>query len=330
MVNRPLRNARAVVNDRKQCVLTFAQEDNGTPANVRYDLTAGSAPADKPQTFGIVTAAVPFAERFITVSVSVIATVDGGATSNLISVRSVGGNSATFNATGNVERADLTCFVEGHGGPQARITFIVEGLATSGRKTYLHAVTGTWTQTEPTTLLITPAIAPASIETLATCVRSVENLLMRPWAQPALMYEGNTTGLSTRRWIASIPPGVQRMNMCLSRATAANGTTQASTTIATTATSAVPASPASSMVTVPCSTYGAEGYLDIDGSGLSASTTWSSDSYDPDPLPGATVDRMLTPAEALAPAVDVVEVTTTVGAALHYVRLRSPADYEEI
>ena len=44
----------------------------------------------------------------------------------------------------------------------------------------------------------------------------------------------------------------------------------------------------------------------------------------------ATADRQLTPTEALAPANEVIEVTTTVGASLHYARLRAPADYQEI
>jgi hypothetical protein len=330
MVNRPLRNARAVVNDRSQCVLSFAQEDNGTPANVRYDMTAGSAPADEPQMFGVVTACVPFWPRFVDISVSVIATVDGGATTGLIRVRSASGESQTFDASGNVERKTLKCFVTKPGTPQAYVTFILEGSATSGRKTYLHSVAGFWTPSEPTTLLLNSVAPPASIETLATCIRATENLLMRPWCQPALFYEGNTTGLSTRRWFASIPPAVQRMNVGISRATADSGTAQADTTIATTTTSGIPAAPATSLVTVNCPTYGTEGYLDIDGSGLAPMTVWSSDSYDPDPLPGATVDRMLTPTEALAPAFDVVEITTTVGASLHYARVRPPADYQEI
>ena len=116
----------------------------------------------------------------------------------------------------------------------------------------------------------------------------------------------------------------------ISRATDTTGAAQTDTTIATTSTSGVPASPATAIVTVDCPTYGAEGYLDIDGSGLRPSTVWSSDSYDPSPIPGATADRQLTPAELLAPAEEVVEVTTTVGASLHYARLRAPADYQEI
>ena len=330
MVNRPLRNARAVVNDRSQCVLSFAQEDNGAPANVRYDMTAGNAPADQPQLFGVVNACTPFWPRFVDIAVSVIATVDGGATADLIRVRTASGESQTFDATGAVVRKTLKCFVNKPGTAQAYVSFIIEGSATSGRKTYLHAVAGIWSPTEPTTLLLNTVAPPASIETLATCIRATENLLMRPWCQPALFYEGNTTGLDTRRWFASIPPAVQRMNMGLLRATAATGATQAATTIATTTTSGVPAAPASSLVTVPCASYGIAGYLDIDGSLLAPLTVWSSDSYDPNPLPGSTVDRMLTPTEALAPALDTIEVTTTVGASLHYVRLRSPADYEEI
>jgi hypothetical protein len=120
------------------------------------------------------------------------------------------------------------------------------------------------------------------------------------------------------------------MFACLSRATAQTGTAQTDTTIATTNTSGVPAAPASDIVTVNCPTYGTEGYLDIDGGGLLPTLVWSSDSYDPSPVPGATADRQLTPVEALAPANEVVEMTTTVGASLHYARLRPPADYQEI
>jgi len=331
MVNRPLRNARAIVNDRAQCVLSFAQEDDGTPANVRHDLTAStSTPADQYQTFGVVTAALPFAETFTTLNLSVIATVDGGANSDVIRVRTAGGEAVTFDGTGNVERASIVARVQNKETAQAYTTFIVEGLAKSGRKTYLHAVTGHYTPSEPTTLLLNAATAPASIEILGTAIRSVENLLLRPWAQPALMYEGNTTGLDVRRWVCSVPPAVQRMYAGISRATVQAGAAQTDTTIATTNTSGVPAAPATSIVTVDCATYGAESYLDIDGGGAFPSTVWSSDSYDPSPIPGSTVDRQLTPAEALAPAIEYVEVTTTVGASLHYARLRPPADYQLI
>ena len=331
LMNRPLRNARAVVNDRAQCVLSFAQEDNGTPANVRYDLTATTtAPPGVAQVFGVVTAAMPFAPKRVSVTVSVIATVDGGSSAGVVRVRTPYGHTAIFNGTGNVERATLEVAVQNSGTSTAFTTFQIEGIANSGRKTYLHAVTGQYTPSEPTTLMINSAIAPASIETLATVIRSVENLLLRPWAQPALMYEGNTTGLETRRWVCSVPPAVQRMFAGISRATDTTGAAQTDTTIATTNTSGVPASPATAIVTVDCPTYGAEGYLDIDGSGLRPSTVWSSDSYDPSPIPGATADRQLTPAELLAPAAEVIEVTTTVGASLHYARLRAPADYQEI
>jgi hypothetical protein len=329
LMNRPLRNARAIYNDRDQCVLSFAQEDNGTPANVRYDLTAGSAPADEPQLFGVVTAAVPFWPKSRTVNISVLATVDGGTSTNLIRIRTPFGASATFDASGSIERGTLEVQVQKYGTAQAYVTFILEGSATSGRKTYLHAVTGAWEPDEPTDLLIQSATHPASIEILATAIRSVENLLLAPWAQPALMFEGNTSGLDTRRWVCSVPPATQRMSLMLSRAGAESGTAQTDTTIATTTTSGIPASPAAKLVTVDCGTFGTEGYLDIDGSGLSPVTIWSSDTFD-DTTPSATEDRMLVVTEALAPADEVVEVTTTVGASLHYVRLRAPADYQEI
>jgi hypothetical protein len=333
LVNRPLRNARAIVNSRAQCVLSFAQEDDGTPANCRYDLTGSTVtPASQPQEFGVVTAALPFAADLTEINLSVIATVSGGVNSNAIRIRTQGGGAVSFDADGSVVRSSLLVKVTNPGKFNAYATFILEGLANSGRETYLHAVTGTYAPTETTTLLLGSVAPPASIETLATVVRSAENLLLRPWAQPALFFEGNTTGMTTRRWTCSVPPATQRMYMGVSRAASANnnGAAQVDTTIATTNTSGVPASPATAIVTVDCSTYGAEGYLDIDGSELVAVTAWSSDSYDPSPAPALTANRQLTPNELLAPALEVIEVTTTVGASMHYARLRSPADYQEI
>ena len=330
LLNRPLRSVRAVLNDRAQVVLSFAQEDDGTPANVRHDLTAGSAPADEWQTIGVVACAMPFAPRRTTITARAIASVDGGATAGRVRVRSSSAGSVTLDGTGAVVSGTVEVWVSHPGTAQAYATLVVEARAASSRSTYVHAVTADWAPQHPSTLLLNSVAPPASIQTLIACVRGVEQLVLAPWCQPGLIFEGNTTGLDTRRWVAQIPPATSRMSAYISRATAATGSAQTDTTIATTTTSGVPASPASSIVTVDCPSHGAEGFLDVDGSGLDPLAVWSSDGYDPSPLPGSTVDRELHVVEGLAPSSEIVEVAHSIAAALHYVRRRPVADYEEL
>ena len=334
LVNRPVRNVRAVLGDRAQCVLSFAQEDESTSgANVRWDLTDSSTPGGEWQTFGIVTASTPFWPDGREITVAALCSVDGGTTSERVRVRTLGGGGVLLDGDGNVNRGTLVCKVNEPGTLAASVTLIVEARAASARKTWLHAVTGWYLPTPSSDLLLNTVAPPASIEILAACLRTVETEAMSPWAQPALMYEGNTTGLTSRRWIARVPPACQRMRAALARASQADiftgGTAQTDSTVETTTTSGVPASPAAKTVTVPSNTYGAEGYLNIDGSELQAVTRWSSGSFD-DTSPSASVDRLLQVSEGLAPSAEVVEVGYTVGCGLHYVRVRPAADYDDI
>jgi hypothetical protein len=76
IVNRPTRNIVALLNDRRQCLLTFCQEST-TPL---YDLDGTTAAATQWTLVAYGMVSVPYAPQVISAKVAVIASVDGGAT----------------------------------------------------------------------------------------------------------------------------------------------------------------------------------------------------------------------------------------------------------
>ena len=329
-VNRPLRNARAVLADRSQCLLTFAQEDDTDTSYVRYDCGAANTAAGDWVTYGYGCAAVPFMPQAEQVTVYAIASVSAGSTSNLVRV-SAGGSSVVLNATGNVVSATLTASVDSPGTAQARIRFRIQGKSTSGNEMFLHSVLVEWSPSlSPASLLITTPDAPATTSLLSSCIRGVEGLLLTQWCQPALCYEGNTSGLDTRRFSVVVPPACQFGRAALIRSDHVSGSVQSDSTIAATTTSGVPASPASAIVTVSAVTLGAESYYDLDGGNGTPIALWSSADNLLSTPPGSTRDRGLELVETLGPTVEVVEVYLTTGFALHYAQVRAPADWDLI
>jgi hypothetical protein len=244
---------------------------------------------------------------------------------------SAGGSSVVLNATGNVVSATLTASVDSPGTAQARIRFRIQGKRTSGNEMYLHSVLAEWSPSlSPSSLLITTPDAPAATSLLSSCIRGVEGLLLNQWCQPALCYEGNTSGLDTRRFSVIVPPACQFGRAALVRSNHVSGSVQSDSTIAATTTSGVPASPASAIVTVDAVTLGYESYYDLDGGYGTPIVLWSSADNLLSTPPGSTQDRGLELVETLGPTVEVVEVYLTTGFALHYAQVRAPADWDLI
>lgn len=324
IVNRPTRNVRAVINDRRQCLLTFCQE----ATDPLYDLDSTVAVAGQWSLVAYGVASVPYAPQVIEVGVAIIASVDGGATAGLVQVAG-GDGYASLDADNTVQTTTIDCFVSSPGTLGATVEIYVYATKETGQKTYVHAVNVDYAPSLSSTLRITTPDAPASMSTLHLCARDIERLVMRPWAQPSLCYQGNTTDLTVRRWSWSISPAVQRARMSVIRATQSGGAIQSATVIAMTTASGVPASPATDAVTVPTPTLGTEAYLDLAGDQCTPVQVWSSDSYDVT-SPASSVDRLIPLTEALTAAVERCEVQHSIGASLHVTSVRPPFGYQSI
>ena len=328
LVCRPWRNLAAVVGDRAQNVMSFTQRGD---TSAQYTLTATSSPNGAWVLLGRGVAQVPYAPATIDLTATAIgaAAVSGASRVRIVAA----GVSAILDcASSALDSATMTGVpVNAPGTLQATVEVEVYGAAQSGDALYLYDAALHY---EPATSAALPVAAvdpPAAVALLAAVVRETERRCMKPWAQPALCFDGVTTGSESRRYLVSVPPGCQRGRLALVRASLGVGTAQASSTIETTTTSGVPASPAAAIVTVPTSARGALVYFDAAGGNASPVMGWSSASYDVDGTPPAsTADRQIELAEARAPGIETVQVGYACGAALHLVRVRAPADYAEI
>jgi hypothetical protein len=140
-VNRTKVSSIAILRDRWQNCLSFVQEDNAT--YVLYDAQQGAQPANDWQLIGNAVASFP-GQRDPTINVDVLATVDAGATADLIKItqNTLYGNSALFDASGNVETATLQLHTDG--GSDSHAEFQIWVKTAAANNTYLHAVQGFW------------------------------------------------------------------------------------------------------------------------------------------------------------------------------------------
>ena len=326
LVNRALKNVRTITAARQQCLFTFAQED-GTSAV--YDMGDSLALDDyfTPIATGIFN--VPFAPQSITVQCSVIASVDVGTTTTRVMVNG-GAAQVLFTADDTVRTSDVVCKVINPGTLGSMVRMLAFVKHEVGQLTTVHAINAFYVPDVATVDIITTPDAPASWTTLDQATRGAEQLALQPWAQPALCFDGlSTADVQTRRFALSAGPALQRARMYFVRCKSDTGALQTPTTIATTSASAVPASPAALLVTVAASSLGVDGYYDMGGSGLDPQESWSSAGYDV-AAPAATVDRLLPLTEALAAAVEEVQITHVAGCALHYSAVRQSSGYQDI
>jgi hypothetical protein len=329
LVTRPWRTTAAIIADRALCIAGFTQRSD---TDAMYEASGGSAPDDTWALMGAGIAAVPYAPATVSVDVAAIAS---SAIASADRVRIVvGGVAVTLDSSDAVETATLTgVLVQQPGTLGASVSVEVYVLADRGDLLYLHDACA-WVQpwgSSALPLATTDTDPAATMQLLHAVVRETERRCMAPWPQVAHMFDGITSGLTSRRWTVSVPPACQRARLALVRSGPPHGTLQTSTTIETTETSGVPASPGTAIVTVPTHTRGSEAYLAAAAGEGTHVIIWSSDSYDVSGVPPAsTADRQLELAEALAPGVEVVQTGYCCGAALHYVRVRPQADYSGI
>lgn len=328
LVCRPWRNLAAVVGDRAQNVMSFTQRGD---TSAQYTLTGTGYSNGAWVLMGKGVAQVPYAPATIALTATAIG---ASAVSGANRVRIVaGGVSAILDcAASALDSATISSVpVIMPGTLQAMVEVSIYGAAQSADALYLYDAALHYEPTASSALPVAAVDPPATVALLAAVVRETERRCMKPWAQPALCFDGVTTGSESRRYLVSVPPGCQRARLAIVRADLGQGTLQASSTIETTTTSGVPASPAAAIVTAPTMARGTLLYLDTGGGGAAPVIEWSSASYDVDGTPPvATTDRQIELAEARAPGIETVQVGYACGAALHLVRVRPAADYAEI
>ena len=321
-LNRCSKNTRAVVADRLQCAVSYIQEDS--TANVRHDTSNSYKPDGEWIVCGYAVASLPYAYDSETLEVYALASVDAGATAALVRVRQVGvstiGGAVTLAADGNYNNATLTLTPDKAGTLEASATIEIAVRCTSGNTTYLHAVSAGWLPTLPDAPWnVAPGVSPpASMQLLLSAVKAVEDWAFRPWAQPAMCYEGNTTNLTQRRFTASIGLGVNHARARVTRSWEAPvyGAAQSATIIGTSSSGGFAAP---DHITMPVSTYGTETYLDTGSAFGSWHVQTSGEAIDD--TPAATVDRQIELTEDKAPSDETIDVQYSAGFGLFVTRL---------
>ena len=178
-----------------------------------------------------------------------------------------------------------------------------------------------WPSTAPT-IIDTPT-APALVEFLA----AADSYVMAGlgcYAQPALMFDGTSSGLATRRVAFVVPPYSERMRAWVTRGGGVVDFVQATgaqndTTISaesSTAGGTLPAT-AAEVITTPPGVVGASAYLGTAAPWQSVITRTGDED---DPSPSATKDRLLGMTGALTPTVELMEIGAAQGFGLSVVR----------
>lgn len=177
-----------------------------------------------------------------------------------------------------------------------------------------------WSSTAPE--IISTPTAPALVEFLAAADSYVMAGLAC-YAQPALMFDGTSSGLSTRRFALIVPPYSERMRAWVTRAggvvNALNPSSQNDTTISaesSTASGTLPAT-AAEVITTPPGVVGSSSYLGTTAPWQSVITRTGDED---DAIPSATKDRLLEMTGALTPTVELIEVGAAQGFGLSVVR----------
>jgi len=335
LVNRAMRNVYATMQDRAQCLFSFAQETS----SALYDLGDATQAADGQWVLiACGQAQVPMVVGAQQVQVQALASVTNSPASTADRVRvHVGDQWIALDADGTVQTpSPLSVDVPGGSSLSGKLPIEVWALrgpdTAGGEETTVHAVTVSLLPSLPgSPVIVATPDAPATVATLWAATRGVEALALRPWAMPALAFDGlSGGGLTTRRVWLPIPPAVQRGRACVVRVDQAQGTIQSATVIETTTASGIPASPAAYAVTVQTPTRGTETYHGLgDGAVTAPAYVWSSGDYTDD-TPASTTNRTLPLPEALASSLEAVEIELAAGFALHIYQIRAPMDYQSI
>ena len=193
-------SAAAVLTDRRQCAFAFVQEYSAAP---HFSAEAATGCEGGFRALPTVWSYLPGATSPADYAVSVIAGVDGGATADLVSL---GGS--TFAAAGGIAALDVSLPSMGTG-----IYWTLGIKANTGQKTRVFAVVAWWTPPASTGSIVQwlDDLWPVALTGyLGDAIARVESVALGPYVGTAHLFDGVTSGLTTRYLAAVIPPGLLR------------------------------------------------------------------------------------------------------------------------
>lgn len=150
---------------------------------------------------------------------------------------------------------------------------------------------------------------PARVEDLVAAEQAVFGVASTPYAFPALMFDGTSTGNETRRFATVVPIAMKRARAWITRSGGyiGGGAAQAATTIETTTSGGIGGAAADKITTLP-STGGALGYLDVGAAAPQVVAAILSGDDDAVTPAGTAKDRMIQLPEDKAKAIEEFEV----------------------
>ncbi len=141
LVDRSRTNALSVLRDRQQCLASFVQPWHATPfTNGPFVVSLPAYSYEPTRLIGKAVASVP-GQVTLTATVYAIASVDGGATADLITVSS-GNTGVSLPATGQLVSTTLNLHADGT--QTATVPFEIRVKAHAGQMTYLQALVVMW------------------------------------------------------------------------------------------------------------------------------------------------------------------------------------------
>ena len=209
-------SSRAIAADRKQCAFAFVQEFLATPAFVCSDTILGSATAGY---------ALPAVRVYLpsggakTLTVKAIASVSAGSTVDRVRLSAVGDNSVLLDAAGGIDSASVGVQTTGDGFAAA-VDVLLTAYNTATNSTKIYAVVAWWTPPQDADNIVgwlAKKWPLAQAAYLSAAARRVEGVALGPYCGPGHLFDGISTGLTTRYHAAQFAPGADKGRAAITR-----------------------------------------------------------------------------------------------------------------
>lgn len=227
-------SSAVVLTDRRQCAFAFVQEYTTNPY-FSAELSTGCEGGFR--SLPTVRGYIPNAKLEPTdMTVSVIAAVDSGATADLVSLAG-----QTFAAAGGIDELDVTITPKGTG-LETYVDWTLGVKANTGKKTRVFAAVAWWVPTAPTGDIVQwiDELWPVALTGyLGEAISRVESVALGPYVGTAHLFDGVSSGLTTRYFAAVIPPGLLRCRATVAQTSISGTPAVFADTVVTSATGGV-------------------------------------------------------------------------------------------
>ena len=210
-------SSRSIAADRKQCAFAFVQEYTATPAFVCSDTIKGNGTAG--YSLPAVRAYLPSSTSGQTLNIKAIASVSAGSTADRIRFSLVGGNSVLLDAAGGIDSDSMTMPSTGQG-LAAAVDVLLTAFNTATNSTKIYAVVVWWTPPQPANNILDWLAGKwplAQAAYLSAAARRVEGVALGPYCGAAHLFDGISTGLTTRYHAAMFAPGADKARASITR-----------------------------------------------------------------------------------------------------------------